>query len=59
MSNAAVKRAVLSSFFNVSVEAGGVDSEKQSRTTLGKPFHTRGALLEKAQVTVTVLHVEC
>jgi len=28
MLNAAVKRAVLSSFFNVSVEAGGVDSEK-------------------------------
>jgi len=43
VTNAAVKRAVLRSFFNVSVEAGGADSEKQSRTTLGKPFHTRGA----------------
>jgi len=32
MSNAAVKRLVLSSFFNASVEAGAVDSEKQSRT---------------------------
>jgi len=30
MSNAAVKRAVLSSFLNISVEAGGVDS-KSSR----------------------------
>jgi len=29
ISNAAVKRAVLSSFLNISVEAGGVDSEKQ------------------------------
>jgi len=41
MSNAAVKRAVLSSFINISVEAGGVDYEKQSRTTLGKPYRTR------------------
>jgi len=47
MSNAAVTREVLSSFLNISVEAGDVDSEKQSRTTLGKPFLTRGALLEK------------
>jgi len=27
-----------SSFLNISVEAGGVDPEKQSRTTLGKPY---------------------
>jgi len=40
MSNAAAKRAALSSFLNISVEAGGVDSEK-SRTTLGKPFHIK------------------
>jgi len=35
MSNAAVKTAVLKQFFlKVSVEAGGVDSEKQSLTTI-------------------------
>jgi len=55
MLNAAVKRAVLSSSFNISIAAGGVDAEKQSRTTLCKPFHTRGALLEKARAIVTVL----
>jgi len=32
-----------SSFLSVSVEAGGVDAEKLSRTTLDKPFHTWGA----------------
>jgi len=47
MSNAAAKRAVLSSFINISVEAGAVHSEKQSRTTLGKPFHIRGILTYK------------
>jgi len=41
MSNAAAKRAVLSSLKKISVEAGVVDSEKESRTTLGKPFHKR------------------
>jgi len=55
MSNAAAKRAVLCSFLTISVEAGGVDSEKQSRTTLDKPFHIRGVLLEKTRATVTVL----
>jgi len=55
MSNAAAKKVILSSFLNISVEAGGVDSEKQSHTTVGKPFHTRGALLEKARATVTIL----
>jgi len=49
------KKSSLKQFFNISVEAGGVDSEKQSRTTLGEPLHTRGALLEKARATVTVL----
>jgi len=54
MLNAVVKRAVLvlSSFLNVSVEAEVFDTEKLSRTTLGKPFHIRGALLEKAWATV-------
>jgi len=34
MLNAAVKRLVLSSFLNVSVEAGEVDSEKQSQSNV-------------------------
>jgi len=49
------KKSSLKQFFNISVEAGGDDSEKQSHTTLGKPFYTRGALLEKSRSTVTVL----
>jgi len=53
MSHAAVKRAVLSSFLSVSVGAGGIESEKQSRIQRSNSEETsRGGNAQKTQRSI-------